>query len=93
MNAATIVGYTFRAENYTPAGVIEALTFQFDDWVFDASDPETALDDLATFLRIDRSDENSFHTDEFPKVIFASQVGEGDLFLDDDGSYREIDEL
>jgi hypothetical protein len=35
---------------------------------------EDALDAWATSIRLDRDDEFSFDSDDFPKVVFASQV-------------------
>ena len=41
---------------------------------------EDALDQIAAANGFDRHDEKSFDTDEFPKVVFASQI---DSFTDD----------
>lgn len=90
MHAATIIGYTYRAENYTPSGVLEALySDQFDGWrpvggpVFNTVERE--LDELANVSGIDRMDEYTFDSDDFPKVIFASQVEGKEYGIDADG--------
>ena len=93
MRAWTIVGYTYRAENYTPAGIITALPTgegeQFDGWG-DATrtmGAEEFLDGIAQAFGIDRQEEYSFDSNDFPKVIFASQVEDEELGMDADGSY------
>ena len=37
-------------------------------------------------IEADRTDESSFDSGEFPKVIFASMVEDGEFFTDADGS-------
>jgi hypothetical protein len=94
MDAWTIVGYTYRDENYTPAGILAALPTgigeEFDGWG-DASVPplstEENLNGIAHAFGIDRQDESSFDSGDFPKVIFASEVEEDDYAVDADGSY------
>lgn len=88
MHATDIIGYTYQAEAYTPAGVIEAM-IAFGDASPAARDMpvEAALDQIAEANAIDRHDEHTFDSDEFPKVIFASEVGAGDALIDADGSY------
>jgi hypothetical protein len=41
-------------------------------------EPEDALDQHANALAIDRTDESSYDSDEFPKVVFYSPNLEGD---------------
>ena len=66
-----IVGYTFQAANYCP-GCIEGA---YGDNTFSATMfPEDALDALAALAGIDRMDEHSYDSDEFPKVIFRDSV-------------------
>lgn len=78
LKADTIVGYTYLAENYMPHDLIE---YMID---IGAASPaardmpvETVLDQIAEANAIDRHDEYSFDSSDFPKVIFA-------IMLDDD---------
>ena len=88
MKAWAIVGYTYKAENYTPCGVIEAMIAnrEASPAARDMS-VEDALDQIAEANCIDRTDESSFDSGEFPKVIFASDVEDGERFIDSDGEY------
>ena len=67
-----IVGYTFNAEILCPYCVakmyqkVPAIT---------ASQVEVCLDLEAKFQGIDRYDETTFDSNEFPKVVFADDVG------------------
>lgn len=88
MKSWDIVGYTYDAENYTPSGVIEAMiaSSEASPAARDMS-TEDALDQIAGANAIDRHDEASFDSGEFPKVIFASMVEDGETFVDSDGTY------
>lgn len=86
MRSDTIVGYTFEANNYCPNHIIGVLpTHQggaFDGWanVTGTIDAESFLTELAAAFGINREDESSFDSsDDFPKVILASQAGPGDV--------------
>lgn len=83
MNSADIVAYTFAGGNYhpqclrLPTGEGEA----FDGWALAASvfmSVEDDLDQVANALQINRRDETTFDSDEFPKVVFLDQVVEGE---------------
>lgn len=74
-NATDIAGYTYKAENYRPDQLIELLITE------GVASPgarsltvEEALDQIASANAIDRYDERSFDSSEFPKVIFVSQL-------------------
>lgn len=75
MSNADIAGYTYNAENWTPVALIEALVAagELSPAARDMS-AEDVLDQHAGALAIDRSDERSFDSSEFPKVIFWDQV-------------------
>jgi hypothetical protein len=93
MHATDIVGYTFDAENYTPQGIIARLTTnpgQVGPVVVARENVEKNLDVLAHIAGIDRHDESSYDSSEFPKVIFASDLTDGELAVDADGSYVEL---
>jgi hypothetical protein len=70
-----IVGYTYRADNLTPENLIEQMV-RAGELSPAARDMnvEEALDQHAGANAIDREDEYSFDSDDFPKVIFESQV-------------------
>jgi len=65
-----IIGYTYRANNYTPAALIGYMMHirELSPAAIDMH-PEDALDQLAGAYCIDREDEFSFDSDKFPKVI------------------------
>ena len=67
-----IIGYTYRADNYTPAALISYMV-QIRELSPAAIDvrPEEALDQLAGACCVDRDDEYSFDSDDFPKVILS----------------------
>jgi hypothetical protein len=70
MRTDTVVGYTFNADQYHPWCIAEKLapeaTTEYGN--------EVALDRLAAELGIDRNDEQSYDSGDFPKVIFADQA-------------------
>lgn len=75
MNATTITAYTFNAEQYHPHCLISALVLdrELSPAALDMGN-ERALDQHAAANGIDRTDESSFDSSEFPKVVFADQV-------------------
>lgn len=77
VNAADIAGYTYNVENFTPEQLIEAMVSagELSPAARDM-DVEDALDQLAEVYAIDRDDEHSFDSSEFPKIIFVDQLDE-----------------
>ena len=80
-HASDIVGYSFNTENFCPDCIIEALPTgpgeTFDGWKLADGvqmSTEDNLHEIAAAFQIDRQDERSFDSSEFPKVIFSSQV-------------------
>lgn len=74
-----IAGYTYRAEQYTPKGLIERLIkFAAVPLPEGEITAESMLDQWAKAGGIDRQDETTFDSNEFPKVIFEDQA-EGDF--------------
>lgn len=78
-SASDIAGYTYRADNYRPTDLIELLIAE------GTASPgarsmtvESALDQIASANAVDRYDERSFDSSEFPKVIFVDQLTEDD---------------
>lgn len=81
MHATEIVGYTFNADIYCPECVVEMLPTgegeAYDGWALAHGvrmSTEDNLTELALAFGIDRMEERTFDSDEFPKVIFACQV-------------------
>lgn len=77
-----IVGYTFRAATYCPRCIIGQLTVNPGDtrhrsepWPFATVETtERNLDTLARLAGIDRGDERSFDSGEFPKIVFRESA-------------------
>jgi len=70
-----IAGYTYRAEQYTPNGLIEKLVrFAAVPLPEGEITAESMLDQWAKSNGIDRQDEKTFDSNEFPKVIFEDQA-------------------
>lgn len=65
-----IIGYTYNADNFTPKALIEFMVQirELAPAAFDMS-PEVALNQLSDVYGIDRDNEYSFDSGEFPKVI------------------------
>lgn len=81
MHATDIVAYTYRADNYCPRCIIDVLPTgegeAFDGWALAAGatmPAEQNLAELAEAFGIDRSDERSYDSGDFPKVVFVDQV-------------------
>lgn len=85
MKSDTVVGYTYRAEIICPSCVVntmaallpeadlprlEALREEFGP----SETAEGILAVASLMLGIDRMNESSYDSDEFPKVIFADQA-------------------
>lgn len=73
------VGYTYRAAEYCPEHVVKAV-LDHDGLEGHGLSyiPEEALDLLARLGGINRQDEYTFDSDDFPKVIFGYQVEDAD---------------
>ena len=88
MRATQIVGYTYQADTYTPEGIVEALIAnrELSPAARDMR-VEDALDQAAEASAIDRQDESSFDSGDFPKVVFAYQMALDETVILADGSY------
>lgn len=76
---SNIVGYTYRAENHRPAALVEILITEGRlSPGARGMDADEALDQLAAIEGVDREDEYSFDSDEFPKVVYVGNVSEYD---------------
>lgn len=82
MSSTDIVAYTYRADTYCPNCIISVLPTgpdeMFDGWaIADGADyisTEDNLTEIAAAFQIDRFNESSFDSGDFPKVVFESQV-------------------
>lgn len=77
----TPAAYIFKADMYCPGCIVGAMvsTQGFKGWGLAGGitmPVEENLDEIAAAFAIDRDDETSFDSDEFPKVVFADQVGD-----------------
>jgi len=70
MSAADIVGYIYKADLVCPPCILGLVQMSHAEH-FDA---EQGLDAIARFFGINREDESSFDSGDFPKVIFGDQV-------------------
>lgn len=68
-HATDIVGYIYKADIYCPGCILGEL----GAGVYGGT-TEQSLSRLADERGIDRFDEYSFDSDEFPKVVFRSQI-------------------
>jgi hypothetical protein len=70
-----VVAYTYRADNFCPDCIVATLGNERDVALASLLGTEDALTALATLRGIDREDERSFDSGEFPKVVFRDQLG------------------
>lgn len=80
MKAWTIVGYTFNADILCldcAHGL--ARRSNPDPALVESMSPEVELYDWARNVGIDRDDEASYDSDDFPKVVFADSASEDDV--------------
>ena len=77
------IAYTYRADNYCPDCILHIMIVHGDaspavlDRLYDPTDSlESILDYLADCQAIDRADERTFDSGEFPKVIFTTENDE-----------------
>ena len=84
-HAFDIVAYTFQADTFCPECIVSQLPTgdgeAFDGWGIAERYPhnvavEANLTEIATAFGIDRMDEHTFDSGDFPKVVFSSQVEE-----------------
>lgn len=83
VHATDIAGYVFRADTYCQGCIGDVVTSdpRYDGWKVAPEirmSVEENLDEIAAAFGIDRQDEGSFDSDNFPKVIFASQLEGGE---------------
>lgn len=78
-----IAGYTFKVDQFCPRCIIGQLPTgegeSYDGWALAADVRMTTEDNLAEIayaFGIDHQNEHSFDSDDFPKVIFSTQIEE-----------------
>lgn len=77
MHAHEIVAYTYKGETYSPDAILPALNQPIDGWTMlhpTRSDVEILLSRLATSRGINRAVEETFDSEDFPKVVFGSMI-------------------
>lgn len=82
--------FTFQADVYCPDCIVPAMakTEEYDGWQVAEGihiDIEENLDEIAAAFGVDREDENSFDSDDFPKTV-SSEHADGEKC----GGCREI---
>ncbi len=82
-HATDIVAYDFKADRYCPECINEAVEndTRFDGWQLSpvqglrpVMPTEDNLNEIATAFGIDRMDETTFDSDDFPKVVFRDNL-------------------
>ena len=74
MRLDSVVAYTYRADTY--CGDCVLIMLNQGDYGLPAWTTEEALDDIAERVGLDRYDERSYDSDDFPKVVFADSIGD-----------------
>jgi hypothetical protein len=79
-HSTDIVAYQYKGDLWAPEYIVGQLTANPGDGHHGTrpseSPVEPHLDLLARIKGIDRYDESSFDSDEFPKVVFRDQIAE-----------------
>ena len=101
MNAADVVAYQYRADLFCERCILRqcssvpeiehALNQGVDLDENERPYVDEVLSVIATFRDIDRDDERSFDSDEFPKVVFRDQARHGVAATDDREGYDPTD--
>lgn len=68
MRSYDIVAYTYAADIHCP----ECISEMFGGSILDSTD--SVLDRAARAAGIDRDDDRSFDSDDFPKIVFCDQI-------------------
>lgn len=80
MSIATApAAYTFKADIYHPECIVPAMaaTAEYEGWGLAQGvvmDVEENLDEIAAAFAVDRYEETSFDSEDFPKVAFSHQL-------------------
>lgn len=74
-----IVGYHFRGSDYCREHIMPVVYETYPGWELAEGitmSVEDDLNEIAFANSIDRTNESSFHSDDFPKVILAGDFGD-----------------
>jgi hypothetical protein len=76
-HSTDIVGYVYQADIWCRDCIVAGLSRNsFDGWAL--PNVEARLDYIANARGVDRMDESSYDSDEFPKVIFEDSRQDGE---------------
>lgn len=89
-NSADIVGYMYKADLYCPRCIVGKTQKVWSPNEPEPMEAEAILDRLAQYLYIDRNDESSFDSGEFPKVVYGHMISRGQGDDDRCGSCGEV---
>ena len=64
-----IAGYIYKADIYCPTCAMETYAKAHNTLIVDP--PESFFDQQANLAGVDREEETSFDSDEFPKMVFT----------------------
>lgn len=73
--AWAVVGYTYAADEFCPDDIVQAM----GEHRYANESAADTLDRVAMRRSIDRMDEYTFNSGDFPKVIVSSMVTEDDV--------------
>lgn len=75
MKAYDIVAYTYRADTYCLECIRKEMMRELDAISLypEFDNAEFALDEMAKIAKVNRGDESSFDSGNFPKVVFRDQ--------------------
>lgn len=77
-HSTDIVGYSFQADIYCPECILDEVEYMYSPGLSDVSGAsmEKILDALAELHKIDRHNESSFDSGEFPKIILREHLND-----------------
>lgn len=78
MAMSEVVAYVFRADIFCPACIVSQLPRDVLSPAASDMRVEDLLDQVAAYVGIDRYDEHTYDSEEFPKVIFSHMVDSSD---------------
>jgi hypothetical protein len=77
MASSEIPAYTYNADTYCRGCIVKVLDAE-ELMLHGDTDPEECLDIVAEARGIDRYDERSFDSGDFPKIVFDYQLEDGE---------------
>ncbi len=86
-----LVGYTYKADQFCVACILSQIAPPNYPNPQPVTYVELALDYFAALAGVDRTNESSFDTDDFPKLLIRGWVRVGEDPLDDKEGYDPTD--